>query len=344
VQAGGVIAYTITVNNSGPTAASNVSLFDMLPAGTTLIEQTQTNGPSFALGTTPNQVTNTIASLPAGASATFTIWVHVDGELPRDEELKNKVTVTSSTADPKTSNNTSTVETEVYDSKAGLHASPSDPTKLDLVITGSSKNDTITVYPASGGKLSVKLNSKSLGSFNPTGNIVVYGRAGNDTITVNSQINRTAILFGGTGDDKIQAGAGSSVLSGGDGKDNLIAGAARNIVIGGKASNTLNGTLGENVLVAGSTSYDANQVALEKLLAEWSRTDATYAIRVQHLRGTLADRLNDPFAWTATTVVDNESVDQLLAGLGSDWFLADTLDSDADQLPPFQPGEIVDAI
>jgi hypothetical protein len=47
---------------------------------------------------------------------------------------------------------------------------------------------------------------------------------------------------------------------------------------------------------------------------------------------------------TATTVVDNDSVDQLLAGLGSDWFLADTLGDDADQVPPLQAGEIVDAI
>jgi uncharacterized repeat protein (TIGR01451 family) len=344
VQAGGVISYTITVCNSGPTAASNVSLMDMLPAGTTLVQQAQTSGPSFVLGSSANQVTNTIASLPSGVSATFAILVKVDGELSRDHQLKNKVTISSATSDPKTSNNSSTVTTKVYDSAASLHASPSDPTKLDLVITGSTKNDTIAVNPASSGKLSVKLNGKSLGTFSPTRNIVVYGRAGNDTVTVSSQINRSAILFGGSGDDKLQAGAGSSVLSGGDGKDNLISGAARNILIAGNATNTLNGTLGENVLVGGSTSYDANQVALEKLLAEWSRTDAAYSVRVQHLRGTLTDRLNDPFALTATTVVDNESVDQLLAGLGSDWFLADTLGNDADQLPPLQPGEIVDAI
>jgi Ca2+-binding RTX toxin-like protein len=282
--------------------------------------------------------------LPSGAAATFTIVVKVDGELPCDLELKNKVTVSSATSDPKSSNNSSTVTTKVFDSAASLHPSPTDPSKLDLVITGSAKNDTISVDPASGGKLAVKLNGKNLGTFSPTRNIVVYGRAGNDTVTVHSQINRSAILFGGTGDDKLQAGSGSSVLSGGDGKDNLVAGAARNILIGGKAGNTLNGALGENVFVGGSTSYDANQVALEKLLAEWSRTDAAYDVRVQHLRGTLADRLNDPFALIATTVVDNESVDKVLAGLGSDWFLADTLGSDADQLPPLQPGEIVDAI
>jgi uncharacterized repeat protein (TIGR01451 family) len=344
VQAGGIIAYTVTICNSGPTAANNVSFVDILPAGTTLVQQTQTSGPSFDLSSTANKVTNTIDSLPSNVSATFAILVHVDGELPRDSELKNTVTIASSTSDPKTSNNSSIAKTEVFDSTAKLHVSPSDPTKLDLVVTGSSKNDTIAIEPASGGKLSVKLNGKSLGSFSPTRNIVVYGRAGNDTVTVNSQIHRSAILFGGTGDDKLQAGAASSVLSGGDGKDNLIAGDARNILIAGSGINTLNGKLGENVLVGGSTSYDANQIALEKLLAEWSRTDAAYSVRIQHLRGTLADRLNDPYALTATTVVDNDSVDQLLAGLGSDWFLADTLGDDADQVPPLQAGEIVDAI
>jgi Ca2+-binding RTX toxin-like protein len=289
-------------------------------------------------------VTNTIASLAANASATFTILVRVDGELPRGQELKNKVTVSSSTSDPKTSNNTSTVTTEVCDSAASLHANPSDPTKLDLIITGSSNNDTILVDPASGGKISVKLNGKSLGSFSPTNNIIVYGRAGNDTVTVSPQVNRTAVVLGGIGNDKLQAGAGSSVLAGGDGVDNLIAGAGRNILIGGKGTNTLNGNVGENVFVGGSTSFDANQAALEKLLAEWSRTDAAYSIRVQHVRGTLAGGLNDTFALNSTTVVDNESVDQLLAGLGTDWFLADTLGADADQLPPLQAGELVDAI
>jgi Ca2+-binding RTX toxin-like protein len=321
-----------------------VSLTDMLPAGTTLVQQSQTSGPSFVLGSSPTQVTNTIASLAANASATFTILVRVDGELPRDQQLKNKVTVSSSTSDPKSSNNTSTATTKVCDSTASLHASAADPTKMDLVITGSSKNDTILVDPASGGKVSVKINGKSLGSFSPTNNIVVYGRSGNDTVTVHPQVNRTAILFGGTGNDKLQAGAGNSVLAGGDGIDNLIAGAGRNIVIGGKGANTLNGNLGDNVLVGGSTSFDASQAALEKLLAEWSRTDAAYSIRVDHLRGTLTGGLNDSFALNSTTVVDNESVDKLLAGLGTDWFLADTLGSDADQLPPLQAGELVNAI
>ena len=334
VQAGGVIAYTITVCNSGPTAASNVSLVDMLPAGTIFLKQTQTAGPGFVLNSSSNQVTNTIASLPSGVSATFTILVQVDGELPCDQELKNKVTVASSTLDPTTSNNSSTVTTKVFDSAASLHVSPSDPTKLDLVVTGSSKNDTIAVEPASGGKLSVKLNGKSLGSFSPTRNIVVYGRTGNDTVTVSSQVNRTAILFGGKGDDKLQTGAGSSVISGGDGTDNLIAGSGRNILIAGKGANTLNGKLGENVLLGGYTSYDAHQVALEKLLAEWSRNDADYSLRVQHLSGTPGG-LNDSIVLNATTVFDNDSVDSLLAGSGADWFF----EGAADLAPPLQPGE-----
>jgi uncharacterized repeat protein (TIGR01451 family) len=344
VQAGANVLYTITVTNSGPTTANNVSLVDMLPPGTIFVQQSQTSGPAFTLSNTATHVTNTIAALASKASATFTILAQVHGDLPKDQKLTNKVTVSSTTSDPKTSNNSSTRSTTVCEAAASLNASLANPSQTDLVITGSSKNDTIAVEPASGGKLSVKLNGNSLGSFNPTHNIVVYGRAGNDTVTISPSITRTAILFGAAGNDKLTAGAGNSVLSGGDGVDNLIAGAGRNILIGGKSANTLKGTLGENVLVGGSTNHDAHVFALEKLLAEWSRSDVGCSDRLKHLRGTLAGGLNDSFVLNSTTVVDNDSVDSLLAGLGSDWFFADISGGDADLISTQQAGEEIDVI
>jgi uncharacterized repeat protein (TIGR01451 family) len=344
VQAGANIAYTMTVTNCGPTAAHNVSVVDLLPAGTTFISQVQTSGPSFTLSSTATQVTNSIATLPAKASASFTVLVQVNGELPQGQKLTNRVSVSSSSSDSNSRNNSSTVCTSVSESCASLNASPADPSKQDLVVTGSSKSDTILVEPASGGKVSVKLNGKSLGSFNPTRNIVVYGRAGDDCITISPELYKTAILFGGSGDDKLTAGAGNSVLSGGDGEDQLIAGAGRNILIGGKGENTLEGTQGENLLIGGYTTPDAHQAALDLLLAEWSRTDASYAMRVAHLRGTLPGGLNEIHTLSSATVVDNQHVDSLMGGLGEDWFFAHTAGDDADNISAIEPGELVDTI
>jgi uncharacterized repeat protein (TIGR01451 family) len=343
VQAGANITYTITVTNNGPTAASNVSLVDLLPVGTTFVQQVQTSGPGFVLSNTPTQVGNTIASLAPHASATFAIVAQVNGELRSKEKLTSKATVSSSSSDLSPWNNCSTVYSTVSESAASLNASPTDPSKHDLVVTGSSKRDTILVEP-SGNKVSVKLNGKSLGSFHPTGNIVVYGRAGDDHITISPHLSQPAIVFGASGDDKLIAGAGNSVLSGGDGRDHLIAGTGRNILIGGKHSNTLDGTKGENLLIGASTSHDTHQVALELLLAEWSRSDAGYSTRIDHLRGTLPGVLNDVYKLTPDSAVDNGSVDSLMGGLGEDWFFAHTTGGNADHISALQPGELVDAI
>ena len=65
--AGGTVEYTISVSNSGPSAAENVSILDTLPGGTTFGSQSQPAGQGFALSNTGNQIDDTIASLAAGA-------------------------------------------------------------------------------------------------------------------------------------------------------------------------------------------------------------------------------------------------------------------------------------
>jgi uncharacterized repeat protein (TIGR01451 family) len=73
------LTYSITVSNAGPSDAQNVSFADSLPAGETLVSQSQTAGPSFTPGGTGNQLADTIATLPAGDSATFTVVATVGG-------------------------------------------------------------------------------------------------------------------------------------------------------------------------------------------------------------------------------------------------------------------------
>src|SRR5205085_565793 len=71
IIAGTDVTYTISVSNNGPSDAQGVALADALPAGTTLVSQAQTAGPAFALSSSGSAVRDTIATLAAGASATF---------------------------------------------------------------------------------------------------------------------------------------------------------------------------------------------------------------------------------------------------------------------------------
>jgi uncharacterized repeat protein (TIGR01451 family) len=138
--AGSAIAYTLTVTNNGPSAASAVSLSDTLPAGETFVSITQTSGPTFACsgGAT---VTCTIATLASGASATFNLVANVNGSVPNGSTLSNTATVTSSTPDPTPGNNSSTGTTTVQ-ATADLVLAKTGPT---TVVPGTTATYTLTL-------------------------------------------------------------------------------------------------------------------------------------------------------------------------------------------------------
>jgi hypothetical protein len=130
-----------------------------------------------------------------------------------------------------------------------------------------------------------------------------------------------AMLSGGAGPNKLNAlgFTGPALLNGGAGNDTLIGGAGRDVLIGGNGSDTLRAGSGGDLLIAGYTAFDNNQSALLAILAEWQRTDETYAQRLDHLRrggglnGTA--RLTRP-----ATVRDDVFADVLTGGAGQDWF------------------------
>jgi uncharacterized repeat protein (TIGR01451 family) len=114
VPAGGREAYTIVVSNNGPNDAQYVTLQDTLPANVSLLSQTQTSGPDFALGTAGNGIDDTIADLAVGASATFVITGAVASAAQNNSTIVNTATVSALTADPNLANNTATANTVVY--------------------------------------------------------------------------------------------------------------------------------------------------------------------------------------------------------------------------------------
>jgi uncharacterized repeat protein (TIGR01451 family) len=82
VVAGTNITYTLRVENCGPAIATNVSVSDPTPSGTTFVTASQTSGPAFSLsppavGST-GTFTATAASMNVGDVAIFQLVVHVN--------------------------------------------------------------------------------------------------------------------------------------------------------------------------------------------------------------------------------------------------------------------------
>jgi virginiamycin B lyase len=95
--AGEDVTYTLTMTNSGPADAQDVTLTDAVPDGTTFVSAEQLTGPTFTLITPPVGGTGTFVADPvalaAGQSATFRVVFHAVATGP----LINAVTVTTST-------------------------------------------------------------------------------------------------------------------------------------------------------------------------------------------------------------------------------------------------------
>ncbi len=107
VVAGGVLTYTLTVHNAGPSAALNVIVSDTLPAGLTFVAAApaQTSG--------PNPLTWNLGTLAAGANQTIVVTTTVTA--PAGASLLNRAEVTTDSSDPDPDNNRDTETTLIVD-------------------------------------------------------------------------------------------------------------------------------------------------------------------------------------------------------------------------------------
>ncbi len=223
----------------------------------------------------------------------------------------------------------------------------------DLVVGGTTGDDHIVIQPAdANGTVDVVVNGQDLGTFVPTGKVVVYGQTGNDLIEVvpltagdgsTTPLAVPVMLFGSDGDDTLDArgASGPVVLSGGAGNDTLWGGSGRNLLFGGSGSDVLHGGNADDLLIGGASTYDANVAALLTLQAEWNRTDADYLTRISDLNGTSGDGLNGTYVLNGLTVVDDAAVDSLFGNAGQDWFFAANGGANPDQVNDLEAGEQV---
>jgi uncharacterized repeat protein (TIGR01451 family) len=126
------ITYTLGITNPGPDDASDATLSDPLPSGTTFVSVTQATGPTFSCSgpavDSNGTVTCSTASLPSGESATFTLVAHVAADATRGSYVTNQDTVSTSTPDPNDENNSAPSSALVGPvTRADFRVTKSDP-------------------------------------------------------------------------------------------------------------------------------------------------------------------------------------------------------------------------
>ncbi len=106
VCSGQPISYTLNVNNAGPSAATSVSVTDVLPAGASLVSAA---GSGWACSGTTT-VTCTRASLAVGAAPAITVAITAPASAGT---ATNSVSVASATNDPSSANDSAAASTTV---------------------------------------------------------------------------------------------------------------------------------------------------------------------------------------------------------------------------------------
>jgi hypothetical protein len=201
---------------------------------------------------------------------------------------------------------------------------PFNPGQTELVVGGTLSNSVIRLLPGHHkGQVRVEVNGKDLGTFAPTGRLVVYGQAGNDFIWVSRHVQQSAWLFGGSGNNVLIGGGGNSVLVGGPGHDVLVGRGHRDLLIGGSGRDVLIAQGGQDLLIGDSTVFDHNEAALNAIMSEWSSSRPRNE-RIANLEGKgHGARLNgDVFlTWRGLnpTVHRDHRHDLIFARPGRDW-------------------------
>jgi uncharacterized repeat protein (TIGR01451 family) len=125
-QVNGNVVFTVTVTNSGPDAATDVRVSDLLPSGLTYVSDDASGAYVSSTGVW------TVGALANGASATL----HITATATSPSAVTNTATVSSGTYDPTAGNNTASVSVNAKDADLDVTKTISD--------ASPNLNDTVT--------------------------------------------------------------------------------------------------------------------------------------------------------------------------------------------------------
>ncbi|HEY2974567.1 MAG TPA: immunoglobulin-like domain-containing protein [Pyrinomonadaceae bacterium] len=196
-SAGSQVVFSVQVSNAGPSAGSTVQLSDSVPGNTTFVSFDQLSGPTFnctnpTAGSASGDTICTIASLARGDVATFVATYEVSS----GPVISNTASISSTTPDPNSDNNSSTAELPVSPTPCNI-ASPDNITvdaesgQSGAVVTYATPSYTGDCGPTPVGETSPISCNPVSGSFFPAGTTTVIcvaqaGPAVSFQVTVNN--------------------------------------------------------------------------------------------------------------------------------------------------------------
>jgi uncharacterized repeat protein (TIGR01451 family) len=225
VAVGGMLTYTVRVQNLGPMAATDVVVTDPLSASdVNFASATATSGTCQHQAKT---VTCSLGTINAASTATVTIIVK-----PKRTGTLSNTAVVASPEDNTPANNQDTETTVVNESGKGNKASCASPTIVgtagDDVLVGTARADVITalggndqVFAGEGKDLVCAGSGSDFVSGGPKADTVI-GAAGPDKLTGNSGND---VLRGNRGRDRLRGRSGADLLNGGRNRDSCKGGA-----------------------------------------------------------------------------------------------------------------------
>ncbi len=149
IAPGGAIDYVLTLSNTGSADAVNVRLGDLTTLGTTYVTQSQTAGPAFTLSESGGSVLDTISTLPAGSTASFSLVVLVSSSTSNGTWLSDSASVQTDTTLTGSSVTSASGSTTVYDFGTVSVTNPGPQSSTE----GSSVSLTISASDSSSGTL-----------------------------------------------------------------------------------------------------------------------------------------------------------------------------------------------
>jgi len=174
VFTGGLVSFVTVVGNQGPDTASSITLTDSVPTNASLVSFNQDSGPAFNCTTGSSNTVCNIASLQAGARASFTSVFQLNDSA--STEIASTSTLTSTTSEIHTEDNTWLVPISILSGTAPSECTLDCPQDVVTTATthgqGGGANITFGGPEVFGSCGTINTNPAS-GSFFPIGTTIV---------------------------------------------------------------------------------------------------------------------------------------------------------------------------